>query len=52
MTKRKTLSWAIVMGCATLCPSAPVSRAQDPIRVQSTLVLVPTVVLDNQRIPS
>lgn len=46
MTKRITLTWALLVSCATLCPWARVVSAQDPIRVESNQVLVPAIVFD------
>src|SRR5271157_530097 len=46
MTKRITLTWALLVSCAALCPWAQVVSAQDPIRVESNQVLVPAVVFE------
>jgi hypothetical protein len=48
MTKRNTLTKALLVGCAAFCSCAPVVFAQDPIRVESNQVLVPAVVFDKQ----
>jgi hypothetical protein len=46
MTRRITLSSALLVSFAALYPWAPVISAQDPIRVESHQVLVPAVVFN------
>jgi len=46
MTRRITLSSALLVSFAALCPWVPVISAQDPIRVESHQVLVPAEVFD------
>jgi hypothetical protein len=48
MTRRITLTSALLLSCAAFCPWAPVISAQDPIRVESHQVLVPAVVFDKR----
>jgi hypothetical protein len=39
----------ILVSCVTLCTTAPATKAQEPIRVQTGQVLVPVFVMDKQR---
>ncbi len=49
MPKKHTLMWAVLVGSATICTTAPATIAQDPIRVQTNEVLVPVFVWDKER---
>jgi hypothetical protein len=48
MRTRHVFGWALLAGFAVVCSFSPVSFAQGAIRVESSQVLVPTVVFDKK----